>query len=42
MRAALVGLAATVATHAARASDRYPNEVRIAFDGDAVPFSDAE
>ena len=32
--------AATVATHAARASDRYPNEVRIAFDGDAVLFSD--
>lgn len=32
--------AATVATHAARASERYPNEVRIAFDGDAVLFSD--
>jgi 5'-nucleotidase len=32
--------AATVATHAARASDRYPREVRIAFDGDAVLFSD--
>jgi 5'-nucleotidase len=32
--------AATVATHAARASDRYPHEVRIAFDGDAVLFSD--
>lgn len=32
--------AATVATHAARATDSYPNEVRIAFDGDAVLFSD--
>lgn len=32
--------AATVATHAARAKDNYPNEVRIAFDGDAVLFSD--
>ena len=32
--------AATVATHAARAQDNYPNEVRIAFDGDAVLFSD--
>ena len=32
--------AATVATHAARARDHYPNEVRIAFDGDAVLFSD--
>lgn len=32
--------AATVATHAARAQDTHPNEVRIAFDGDAVLFSD--
>ncbi len=32
--------AATVATHAARAQDNYPQEVRIAFDGDAVLFSD--
>ena len=32
--------AATVATHAARAHDNYPHEVRIAFDGDAVLFSD--
>ncbi len=32
--------AARVATHAARASDAHPNEVRIAFDGDAVLFSD--
>jgi 5'-nucleotidase len=32
--------AATVATHAARAQDNYPHEVRIAFDGDAVLFSD--
>lgn len=32
--------AATVATSATRASDHYPNEVRIAFDGDAVLFSD--
>jgi 5'-nucleotidase len=32
--------AATVATHAARARDNYPHEVRIAFDGDAVLFSD--
>lgn len=32
--------AATVATHATRASGNYPNEVRIAFDGDAVLFSD--
>lgn len=33
--------AATVATHAARAmAERYPDEVRIAFDGDAVLFSD--
>ncbi len=32
--------AATVATHSARATDRYPDEVRIAFDGDAVLFSD--
>ncbi len=32
--------AATVATHAARALNTYPNEVRIAFDGDAVLFSD--
>jgi 5'-nucleotidase len=32
--------AATVATHSARARDNYPQEVRIAFDGDAVLFSD--
>ena len=32
--------AARVATHSARASDAHPNEVRIAFDGDAVLFSD--
>jgi len=32
--------AAQVATHAARASDAHPHEVRIAFDGDAVLFSD--
>ncbi|OSZ62806.1 5'-nucleotidase [Hydrogenophaga sp. IBVHS2] len=32
--------AATVATHSARALNTYPNEVRIAFDGDAVLFSD--
>lgn len=32
--------AATVATHAAHAKNTYPNEVRIAFDGDAVLFSD--
>jgi 5'-nucleotidase len=32
--------AATVATSAMRASANYPNEVRIAFDGDAVLFSD--
>jgi 5'-nucleotidase len=32
--------AATVATHAVRAGDAHPNEVRIAFDGDAVLFSD--
>ena len=32
--------AATVATHSVRAQDNYPNEVRIAFDGDAVLFSD--
>ncbi|MES2401211.1 MAG: 5'-nucleotidase [Pseudomonadota bacterium] len=32
--------AATVATHAAHAKSTYPNEVRIAFDGDAVLFSD--
>ena len=32
--------AATVATHSARAGDHYPNELRIAFDGDAVLFSD--
>ncbi len=32
--------AATVATHAVRAGDNYPTEVRIAFDGDAVLFSD--
>jgi 5'-nucleotidase len=32
--------AARVFPHAARASDAHPNEVRIAFDGDAVLFSD--
>jgi 5'-nucleotidase len=32
--------AARVLPHSARASDRHPNEVRIAFDGDAVLFSD--
>ena len=32
--------AATVATHSVRAKDTFPNEVRIAFDGDAVLFSD--
>ena len=32
--------AATVATHAALAQDNHPREVRIAFDGDAVLFSD--
>ena len=32
--------AATVATRSAKASDLHPNEVRIAFDGDAVLFSD--
>jgi 5'-nucleotidase len=32
--------AARVYPHAARASDAHPNEVRIAFDGDAVLFSD--
>ena len=32
--------AATVATHSVRAKDNYPFEVRIAFDGDAVLFSD--
>jgi 5'-nucleotidase len=32
--------AAQVATHSAQASDAYPHEVRIAFDGDAVLFSD--
>jgi 5'-nucleotidase len=32
--------AATVATHSVRARDNYPHEVRIAFDGDAVLFSD--
>jgi 5'-nucleotidase len=32
--------AARVAAHAARATDTHPNEVRIAFDGDAVLFSD--
>ncbi len=32
--------AATVATHSAHAKNTYPNEVRIAFDGDAVLFSD--
>ncbi len=42
MRAALNAgfAAATVATHAAHAKNTYPNEVRIAFDGDAVLFSD--
>lgn len=32
--------AARVAVHAAQASDAHPDEVRIAFDGDAVLFSD--
>ncbi|HEX7439592.1 MAG TPA: 5'-nucleotidase, partial [Caldimonas sp.] len=32
--------AARVYPHSARASDQHPNEVRIAFDGDAVLFSD--
>ena len=32
--------AARVFAHSARASDAHPNEVRIAFDGDAVLFSD--
>lgn len=32
--------AAQVYTHSARASDAHPNEVRVAFDGDAVLFSD--
>ena len=32
--------AAQVYPHAAHASDRHPHEVRIAFDGDAVLFSD--
>ncbi len=32
--------AATVATHSVRAGDQHPKEVRIAFDGDAVLFSD--
>ncbi len=32
--------AATVATHSAHAQTNYPHEVRIAFDGDAVLFSD--
>ncbi len=32
--------AARVYPHSARASDAHPNEVRIAFDGDAVLFSD--
>ena len=32
--------AATVVTHAVRATASYPDEVRIAFDGDAVLFSD--
>ena len=32
--------AAHVATHSLHASDQHPNEVRIAFDGDAVLFDD--
>lgn len=32
--------AARVLTHSARASDAHPDELRIAFDGDAVLFSD--
>ena len=42
VRAALVAgvPAAQVYPHSARASDAHPNEVRIAFDGDAVLFSD--
>ena len=37
-RQALGFPAATVATHAVRATASYPDEVRIAFDGDAVLF----
>ncbi|MBH2020689.1 MAG: 5'-nucleotidase [Burkholderiales bacterium] len=42
VRAALAAgfAAATVATHSVHAKSNYPNEVRIAFDGDAVLFSD--
>lgn len=42
VRSALVAgvPAARVYPHSARASDAHPNEVRIAFDGDAVLFSD--
>ncbi len=42
VRAALANgfAAATVATRSVRAGENYPNEVRIAFDGDAVLFSD--
>jgi 5'-nucleotidase len=42
VRAALANgfAAATVATRSVRAGDNYPHEVRIAFDGDAVLFSD--
>jgi len=42
VRAALANgfAAATVATHSVRAGENYPHEVRIAFDGDAVLFSD--
>jgi 5'-nucleotidase len=42
VRSALVAgvPAARVATHSAHASDAHPHEVRIAFDGDAVLFSD--
>ena len=32
--------AATVATSSVRANEKHPNEVRVAFDGDAVLFSD--
>ncbi len=42
MRSALAAgvPAARVYPHSARATDAHPNEVRIAFDGDAVLFSD--
>ena len=40
VRSALAAGAARVYPHSARASSAHPNEVRIAFDGDAVLFSD--